>query len=206
MRVIAILPVKLSSQKTRLAGELSEKEREELVICMLKDVLDSLSSVDDIVLVGPKELRQMLEGYDFELIVEEGRGLNNAVRLGNKHAMARGADATLFIPVDTPLLEERHIIDILHLGKEHQVVISPSRREGTGILFRRPPDVMRGRFTKTSFLDHKREAENKGVEMFVYDSFSLSLDIDTPEDLRDFLACESHTRTHEFLSRLKVRF
>lgn len=217
MRVFALLPVnKPSEAKTRLSSVLSKEGRAELVLCMLGDVLDSLRGLE-IVVISPlpsnKLLGKLVQAYaftrddlrkkldcDFHFIHEkEKRGLNSAVEQANSYALDKGADATLFVPADTPLIKKSHVREILRLGKKHKLIISPSRRCGTGILFRRPPDIIQGRFTNTSFEDHRKEAALRGVEMYVYDSFYLSLDIDTPEDLKEFLLHGRGTRTYEFL-------
>mgnify|MGYP005857135481 CR=1 FL=1 len=198
MRVFALLPVKLFEAKTRLSSALSGEERAELVLCMLSDVLDSLKGLDAIV-ISPDDLRKKLD-YNFHFILEkEKKGLNSAVEQANKCAVKSGADATLFVPADTPLIRKKHVREILKLGKKHPLIISPSRRGGTGILFRKPPDIIEGRFTSTSFEDHRKEAALRGIEMYVYDSFYLSLDIDTPEDIKEFLLHGRGTRTYEFL-------
>lgn len=198
MRVFVLLPVKISEAKTRLSSIFSGRERAELVLCMLKDVLDSLRGLD-VVVISPDDFRKKLD-YNFHFILEkEKKGLNPAVRQANEYAIDNGAGATLFVPADAPLIRKSHVREILRLGKKHKLIISPSRRGGTGILFRRPPDIIKGRFTSTSFEDHRREAALRGVRMHVYDSFSLSLDIDTPEDIREFLLHGKGTKTYEFL-------
>ncbi|MEE9594677.1 MAG: 2-phospho-L-lactate guanylyltransferase [Candidatus Hydrothermarchaeales archaeon] len=204
MRTYALIPVKLHGAKTRLEATLSNGERTELVKCMLLDVMDAVKNMDGIVMIGPKEVDEVLSVYDFELSVEEeARGLNNAVRAGNKRAMEMGADSTLFIPADTPLMQESHIQEILELGKKHPLIISPSRRGGTGILYRRPPDIIDERFTSRSYSDYLTEAKEMDVEVCVYDSFALSLDIDTVGDIKEFMVHGSGTKAHTFLNKLK---
>ncbi|MFQ5815065.1 MAG: 2-phospho-L-lactate guanylyltransferase [Candidatus Hydrothermarchaeaceae archaeon] len=204
MRTSALIPVKLRGSKTRLAGVLLEEERADLVKYMLLDVMDAVKNMDGVVIVGPREIDDVLKGHDFELIVEEeASGLNNAVKAGNKWAMDMGVDATLFVPADTPLIRKRHIDEILELGGKHPLIISPSRRGGTGVLFRRPPDIIGERFTSHSYSDYQAEAKERGVEIYVYDSFALSLDIDTPEDIGEFMLHGEGTRTHAFLDKTR---
>jgi 2-phospho-L-lactate guanylyltransferase len=66
-------------------------------------------------------------------------------------------------------------------------------------MFRRPPWIIDEHFGPNSFLRHKEEALLKKVEMFVYDSYLLSLDIDTPEDAKEFLIHGKGTRTYAYL-------
>lgn len=205
MVAYALVPVKgLSRAKTRLAGVLTVDERAGLVLAMLRDVLTALRGLKTIV-VSPEELEPLLEGFRFTLLREEGN-LNEAVSLANAHAMAEGAEATLFVPGDLPLLRAGHVKEILELGSVHPLILAPARRGGTGILYRRPPDIIRERFTPTSFEDHHREAVARGVELYIYDSFSLSLDLDTPEDLREFMLHGEGTETYRYLEGFGGRF
>jgi 2-phospho-L-lactate guanylyltransferase len=201
VEVYAIIPVnKLGEAKTRLSGILSVEERGELVLNMLQDVLGALQGVETIV-VSPSELVGTLN-FDFHFVHEEKKqGLNAAVGKATKYAMEQGAGATLFIPADTPLLTSTHVKEIIELGKNHPLIISPSSRGGTGILYRRPPQVLDNKFTTTSFTDFEKEAIKKKAPMHIYDSYSISLDIDVPDDVREFLLHGKGTKTHDFLVR-----
>jgi 2-phospho-L-lactate guanylyltransferase len=200
--VYALIPVnKLDEAKTRLSGMLSAEEREELVLNMLQDVLSALEGIETVV-VSPTDIRDSID-YDFHFIFEEKKeGLNAAVKKAAQYAIEKGAEATLFVPADTPLLTQTHVKEIIELGEKHSLIISPSSRGGTGILYRRPPSLIDCRFTSTSFSDHEKEARKRGVEMHIYDSFAISLDIDVPEDILEFLLHGKGTKTHDFLVRV----
>lgn len=200
--VYALIPVnKLDEAKTRLSGMLSVEERKGLVLSMLQDVLDSVKGIETVV-ISPTDLAGTLD-YDFHFIHEEKKeGLNAAIKRADAYAIEKGARATLFIPADTPLLTRSHVNEILELGKTHPLIISPSSRGGTGILYRRPPSVIDGKFTPTSFSDHENEAQKRGIEMYVHNAFAISLDIDVPEDIEEFLRHGKGTRTHDFLTRV----
>ena len=199
--VYAIIPVnKLGEAKTRLSDILSVEERGELVQCMLADVLMALNGIETIV-VSPSKPSDFKD-FDFHFVHEEKKeGLNKAVKKATKYAIEKGADSTLFIPADTPLVTGTHIKEIIELGRWHPLIISPSSRGGTGILFRRPPNVLDNKFSTTSFSDFEKEAAKTGIPMHIYDSYSISLDIDVPEDIREFLLHGKGTKTHDFLVR-----
>ncbi len=168
---------------------------------MLQDVLSALKGVETVV-VSPTDLRDIIE-CDFHFFHEEKKeGLNSAVKKATEYALEKGAQATLFIPADTPLLTRTHVGEIIELGKKHPLVISPSSRGGTGILYRRPPKILDNKFTSTSFPDFEKEAAKNKVPMHIYDSYSISLDIDVPDDIREFLLHGKGTRTHDFLVRV----
>jgi 2-phospho-L-lactate guanylyltransferase len=200
MKVFAIIPVnRLSIAKSRLSGFLSPEERRELVLCMLKDVLNSLADVE-VIIVSPDPIKDLISGYSFIFLHEKKEGLNPAVAQANRFAIEEGADATLFVPGDVPLITREHVKRILSLGKTYSVIISPASRGGTGILFRKPPNAIRERFTSQSFSDHLKEARSKGIEPYIYESRELALDIDTPEDIEEFLKVGKGTKTYEFLT------
>ncbi len=70
------------------------------------------------------------------------------------------------------------------------------------MMYRRPPDVAKALFTGKSFDDNLELASTRGIEPFIYNSPELYLDIDTPEDLREFLAIGDGTRSYDYLQRL----
>jgi 2-phospho-L-lactate guanylyltransferase len=55
------------------------------------------------------------------------------------------------------------------------------------------------RFSTQSFRDYLEGAREKGIPVYVYESFELALDIDTPEDVKEFMRHGEGTRTHEYL-------
>lgn len=207
MQAFAIIPVnELTQAKTRLSDVLSQQERAELLLCMLEDVLDALEGVATPIVVSPTNLKEYVR-RDFELILEEEKcGLTEAVRRGNSYAMSRGAEETLFVPADVPLIKGHHVEEVLSLGKRHPLVISPARKGGVGIIYRRPPDIIPEVFTGSSFVDIQRVASELGVPVKVYDSFYLSLDIDTVEDIQEFMHHGAGTRTYKFLKKYKKRW
>jgi 2-phospho-L-lactate guanylyltransferase len=200
-KTYAIIPVnKLDEAKTRLSGILSCEDRGELVLNMLNDVLTALNGIETIV-VSPSKPTDFND-FDFHFVHEEKKeGLNKAVKKATKYAIEKGAEATLFIPADTPLLTGTHVKEIIELGKEHPLIISPSSRGGTGILYRRPPNIVDNKFSATSFSDFEEEAAKKQVPLYVYDSYSISLDIDVPDDILEFMLHGKGTETHDFLVR-----
>ncbi len=192
MSTFAILPVKLRNSKTRLSGILSPEERRGLTAAMLKDVLSALGTFRGLrrVVISNDDVPSALPEMEFEFVYEDGRrGLEEAVGMAVRYAVENGASSTLFVPPDTPLIMPGHVQDILELGRTKPLIISRARRDGVGIIFKRPPEIIGEKFTKTSFIDIKTEARMNNVPVFVYDSFSLSLDIDTPEDIGEFLRC-----------------
>ncbi len=215
----AIVPVDEMSAygaKSRLMDHLSLEDREALIIYMLKDVLDTLSDIEKVLLISPTDLKSYFKYYEvdvskypIEFIKEAERsGLDSAVNHATFRAIDKGAEATLFVPGDVPTIEKSDVEKVLKLGERHGLVICPAKDGGTGMLYRRPPTIINTRFTARSFYEHVKEAESKNVKVHIHYSASFSLDIDTREDIADFLHLPAGgkryvkgTKTWEFLNK-----
>ncbi|KUO39867.1 MAG: hypothetical protein AVW06_03275 [Hadesarchaea archaeon DG-33-1] len=209
MSTWAIVPVKhLSKAKSSLTTALALAQRRELVLCMLADVLNAVRnsrSIANTVIVSPdEEVLDFARANDVIGIVEPGIELNKALKLAIEHAITRGALSTLVLPSDIPLLKVADIENIIAMASLPQdVVIAPSKDNGTNALFLRPPDVMSLRFGGESFPAHLVEARKVGVRPHVYRSINVATDVD---DTADMLSVEVHglgTRTQDFLRSLK---
>jgi 2-phospho-L-lactate guanylyltransferase len=64
---------------------------------------------------------------------------------------------------------------------------------------RRPPNIIPTHFGNRSFKKHLDEASKAGARIKVYRSPSLSLDIDSPQDMIRFLRMGGETEAHRFL-------
>jgi 2-phospho-L-lactate guanylyltransferase len=201
-----LLPIKRPEDaKTRLSPWLSGDERRDLVFYMAMDVLDALEGLPTVV-ISPSDIRPFLRGYDFHFLRHDPPGLESAVEAATAYATGEGAAAVIFMPADLPLVKKETIEEVVALGEKHRVIMSPSRRMGIGMLYRRPPDILRARFSSNSFIDNLVEARGRGVDVFIYHRPELYIDLDTPEDVKMFLERGNGTRSHEFLRKLSSRF
>ena len=200
MKTFAIVPVKgFKESKSRLSPYLSKAERIELSKSMLDDVLSALNTVPTI-LISPEKFEPRVKPREHYVLVQKGdKGLDGAVKQANKFAVKMGANSTLFVPGDMPLINAKDIQSVLRMGESKEAIITKSTDGGTGILFRKPPDIMESRFTLNSFEDHIREAKNQKIEIFILESLNLAHDIDTFEDLQLFMKHGEGTKTFEYL-------
>lgn len=190
MAVTAIVPLKaLIHAKGRMAGHLDEAGRRELVTWMLHRVLDAClhaGVVNRIVVVaGDAEAGAAAVRPGVEVIVEPmlGGGLTAALALGDRSAA--GADATLLIPADLPLVTAADIDAVCAAGSSvPSVVVVAARDGGTGALFRRPGEVMGTSFGPDSASAHLRLAAAAGIHPVRLHLPNLAFDIDMPADLR----------------------
>jgi 2-phospho-L-lactate guanylyltransferase len=61
------------------------------------------------------------------------------------------------------------------------------------------------RFGDNSFFPHMEAARTRGIEPQIIHCPRIALDIDTPEDLRFFLATPSRTRARTLLAGWEIR-
>lgn len=191
MSLWAIIPVKpLRRGKSRLAGVLSEDDRAILNYSMLGSVLLTLSQVkevDDVLVVSrDTSALALAREHGARTVQEDGRpGLNTALGRATAVAQLYSVEAILILPADLPLITPRDVKELIsQAGKPPCVVISPDRRDdGTNALYINPPGLIEYGFGPGSFHRHKKQAEDKKVNVSVCKLSSFALDLDLPEDL-----------------------
>ncbi len=191
MTVFAIVPVKdLEETKSRLSPFLTPKEREMLTLTMLDHVLATLREVDvveqfGVVSPSPRALF-VAEEAKATALLQESRGLNNALEEGRNWAISEGASSLLVLPADLPYLSVFDVQMLATISRDERVaVISPDEAdEGTNALLMRPGDAMPFAFGPGSYEIHQRTAKKHGLEVEIYKPASVSHDVDTLEDLQ----------------------
>ena len=201
------MPVKdLQQAKQRLAGVLGAEERQGLFRAMLEDVLSALTATTGlagILMVSrDPQARDLAARHGARVLVEEtNRGHTAASTFGARTLAREGAAGMLQLPADLPLVTPADISALLQAHRAAPAVtIAPSRdRQGSNALACSPPDLLPLRFGDDSFLPHLQRARGLGVEPRIIERRGLALDIDTPDDLRTFLATPSDTRAYAYL-------
>ena len=193
-----MLPVKeFSRSKARLSGYLSPEERTQLARTMFEDVWDVLREAS----ARPDGLKRLLvvtaEPYVIArcqkdgvecLKEEESDTHNGSVRRGTKWATELGVNTLLSVPIDSPGMTATEVLALARFGREHSVVLVPSvDGSGTNALVRTPPDAIEPCFGPGSCRLHIELAEKKGLDWLVVRPPGLLTDIDTPEDVQEFL-------------------
>jgi 2-phospho-L-lactate guanylyltransferase len=95
------------------------------------------------------------------------------------------AGTALILPGDLPLVTSDCLSALLQAShlRDRGVTIVPDRRHiGTNALVCTPPDAIRLHFGPNSFAEHLRTAREHGLEVRIFESGELALDIDEPED------------------------
>ena len=190
--ISALVPVKsLSAGKSRLAPALTARERAALSLYMLQKVLDALRRSCRFDWIGvvtndPRVHSLALEGKAHTLWEPDQISENRSIALGSRICREMGAKSLLVIHADLPLITAGEIESLVALGNaEPKVVLCPSKEgTGTNALYRTPPEVIPACFGPGSFSRHLAEAEDRRIPWERCCLPGISLDIDTPEDLR----------------------
>jgi 2-phospho-L-lactate guanylyltransferase len=196
MRATAIIPVKrFGDAKQRLLTTLDRPQRAALVKAMLTDVLGAVTGareVERVIVVTAEGRAERIAlshaqraSTPIEVLQEPAdRGHPEAATLGIIRAKALGARCVALLPGDCPLLDAGELdaaLDRMHPGR---VAVVPDRHgSGTNALLMSPPDAMGPAFGPRSRERHTDRAERAGHEVAVEPLPSLSLDVDTSDDL-----------------------
>jgi 2-phospho-L-lactate/phosphoenolpyruvate guanylyltransferase len=209
MAVYAVVPVKhLDASKRRLSSALTPKDRRQLTLVMLEDVLAAIkaSAVQETVVVGSDvAVRELAEKFGATYTNEETRGLNSAITHSIGWCMREGADSVLVLPADIPLLSPADVNTIIELGNcnESTVVLSPSNNGGTNALYQKPPHLILARFGPKSFARHIKQAHSKGLSLKLHYSSTVAFDIDSEQDLQKLFGTQNSTRSRQFLVNIE---
>jgi 2-phospho-L-lactate/phosphoenolpyruvate guanylyltransferase len=194
MSVWVLIPVKpLTRAKSRLSPVLSADERTHLAELMLRRTLHVVTRLPQVagVLVISRDGRvlSLARGLGAHTIQESGTPeLNPALMRATQVLTSWRADAVLILPADIPLVNADDLTNIIRLGSNHTVTViaTDANRDGTNVLFVRPPGLFPYAYGQASFERHQQLARLAGATVHVYDSEVLALDLDTPADLEQY--------------------
>jgi 2-phospho-L-lactate/phosphoenolpyruvate guanylyltransferase len=193
--MLAIVPIKrFALAKQRLAPIASDVHRARFSRAMAERLLTEISRSEVLagvlVVSGEESLSGFVRSLGFDFKLERGLGLNGALSEAVAALSREQAAETAVIHADLPFFSAREFDDIadLHLqGEDRQISLVPdTRHSGTNVRFDRPAGVVPFRYGAESFDLHLRAALAKGFSVEVLESPSLSLDCDTPDDVRAF--------------------
>jgi len=193
----ALLPVKSPARaKERLATVLSAAQREQLARLMFGRVLEVLLQARgfDRVVVASDDadiLRRAHCAGAAPLAETMQNGHSCSADWAAGKCLQWGATTLFMVPIDVPLLTARELEAVLDSAlamPEPRLVIVPSADgAGTNALVRTPPDVIESRFGPGSFAAHISQANEKRVAVAVARPDGLVFDLDTPEDVAEYL-------------------
>ena len=196
-----LIPVKnMSAAKQRLAEVLDQPSRTKLAQAMLQDVLSAMHSWKDrpqiAVVTGDPYAIELARECGFEVIPDpDNPGETGAIEMASQVCVERGADFTLVIPADIPLIQAWELEEVLkHAPAEGSVLVPAGDGRGTNAAFRRPANLFPLRFGNDSFEPHHAAAKATGMPCVVLKLPGIAVDVDNPEDLRQLISLPGETR------------
>jgi 2-phospho-L-lactate guanylyltransferase len=204
--ICAVVPAKETRDaKQRLAGVLTPRQRQELALAMLEDVLAALTAVPElagILVVTIDPAAAAIAARHGARITSDGArdGHTGAVAAAT-HRLAAEECSLLEVPGDIPLVEAGDVSELIAAhGRAPAFTIVPARdQRGSNAVLCSPPDAVPLRFGANSFFPHLAAARACGIEPMVMALPRIALDIDTPDDLALLLGAPSRTRARELL-------
>jgi 2-phospho-L-lactate/phosphoenolpyruvate guanylyltransferase len=200
--IFALLPVKTpQNAKQRLSGFLSAAQREILAQILYKQTLAALCRAEGIdrvaVITSDAEVAEHARRSG-ALVFDESRQVSHSVSADAAclRAIESGATTVLLVPIDVPLVTPADFTRLAAAARpsppEAQraglIVVPSADGTGTNALARTPPNVIESRFGPGSCRAHLDQARAKNVPAEVLRLRGLMFDIDTPEDVAEFLA------------------
>lgn len=192
--VVTIIPIKpLSGAKSRLHPHLDQAGRERLVINMLQGVIRA-AATDEVWVVGADD--PAVEGLAKRRGAlwrrEEGTNVNQSLEIAFRRVWDAGK-VPLYLPGDLPFVQRRDLEELMTAASDMKnAVLAPAHRSGgtNAILLPRPSEF-RPLLGPGSFRRHLDQAASLGLDVAIYSSPGLALDLDTWEDVRAYQALEA---------------
>lgn len=203
--IFAILPVKSpQNAKQRLKGFLEVDQRETLARILYKQTLAALCQAEGIdrvvVATSDGEVADHARRAG-ALVFEESEQISHSASADAACLRAKqmGASTVLLVPIDVPTVTSADFSALAAAARPGLIVVPSSDGTGTNALVRTPPDCIESRFGPGSFRAHCDQAISKGLQLDVARLPGLMFDIDTPEDVADFLARPRECSVSNFL-------
>ncbi len=206
-----LIPVKnFTDAKQRLSCVLNADERFALAKAMCEDVLAEIARwrgrPDVAVVTGDPFARDLAARFHFEVIPDPANpGETGAIEMATAVCRERGAQSTLVIPADIPLIESAELEKIAEAAPPGGAVLVPDAAgRGTNAALRAPADLFPLRFGNDSFLPHQASARATGLPCVVLDLPGIARDIDRPEDLEEVAAARGERRSQQLIRSWKL--
>jgi len=191
-----VVPVKdPRGAKQRLASMLPQETRTILARALLEQTLGDIAryvpEAGRLLVSDDEEMAAVAEAYGAGFLHEPAAaGETRAVERATDWSLEAGFASQLVIPADMAQIEGDDLLALVNAPRESpSVILCPAvDDDGTNAILSTPPDAIGYRFGDRSFASYCARAEAAGVPFHVMRLESLVLDIDTPADVRAFIA------------------
>ena len=199
MKIAAIIPMKsLHLAKSRLSNILTPEQRKNLAMYLLDATIKELKEskfISEIIIVSSdKAVKNYSCLKNLKFIKDYDAGVNNAVKLADQYCINNDINANIVIPQDLPFISAKEIDEICNISNKYHkcIIICPSKRfDGTNVLFRKPPTVIKTFYDDNSYINHLKEAHKFKIPIESLVIGKLRFDIDTKEDLLELIPLEN---------------
>ena len=197
-----LVPVKnLKTAKQRLAGVLDQPARTALAQAMIHDVLQTVAAwarrPEVAVVTNDVFASDLAQHFGFQIIRDDANASETAaIEMATQVCASQGAEQTLVIPGDIPLITPNELEQIFSAAPENGSLLVPAAdRRGTNAAFRRPANLFPLRFGNDSFKPHLDAARRTGLPCVVLSLPGIALDVDNPHDLQQLIDAPGQTRS-----------
>lgn len=209
MQPWVLIPIRgLQAGKSRLSAVFSRQERAAFNELLLRHVIAAASAAfgpeRTVVVSACDQALQAARSVGVQNLRQYGgSGLNHAVTQGVAWLRAGGAGSVLVLAADLPEIVASDLSELASQGGEGRVLLCADKHgTGTNALLLCEGVALRFAFGPQSCAAHCREAKRSGATPGVCVNERIAFDIDTPEDLRCWLASGKAT-TLPFLDRIR---
>jgi 2-phospho-L-lactate guanylyltransferase len=197
----------MQAGKSRLSTVLSREARAAFNEVLLRHVVAAASAAAGlertVVVSACDQVLQAARSLGVQGLRQVGAGLNGAAAQGVSHLRASGARSVLVLAGDLPLIVASDLGEIASQGGEGRVVICPDKHgTGTNAVLLCEGITLRFHFGPESCAAHCREVKRSGATPVIYANERIGFDVDTPEDLRSWLA-SGKAAVLPFLDRIR---
>jgi 2-phospho-L-lactate guanylyltransferase len=179
--VAVLIPVKrFDHAKGRLAGLLAADERVRLARWLAERVVRAAAELPVFVACDHDDVAAWAEGAGASVLWSPGMGLNGAVDAGRATVAGKGFDHLVIAHSDLPLAR-----NLGRLARPATVTLVPDRRrDGTNVMALPVASALAASYGASSFATHLEMALADRFRVEVRRDPRLSLDVDTPADIR----------------------
>ena len=182
MRTAVVIPVKsFTMAKGRLADTLTPRQREDLARTCAETVIRAAAPLPAYVVCSDDDVASWAVSVGAHVVHCTTPGLDVAVAAGRTAIAAEGFDHIIVAHADLPLAES-----LAHIAREGIVTMVTDRHnDGTNVLSFPLASSFSTAYGPGSLDNHIRAAEACGLAYETIEDASLSLDLDTADDLSE---------------------
>ena len=189
-KIQTIIPMKpLSKAKSRLKGNVDSISRRAAILMMLNRVIKAVNQnakTNCVILGGDTLIHKLAKSHSVQWVPEKpsNNSLNDSLWEAMISAYTLGAEATLFLPGDLPLINTSDIHEIFLASEslKNTVLAKATKDGGTNALLQPAEHAFKPMLGCLSFSKHRKWVLDKSIPFSVIDTPGLQFDLDNDSD------------------------